>query len=329
MLIRSNFILVSWEVDFGRRSLSDYIVEATHLSQAVKRPVKLLWTREDDIQYGAFRPISLQKMEAGVDKFGSIIAWRHIIVGPGSRLLGSGARNEFYVMPNQQIEIRGIDHGIRTKHWRGVGHGPNKYAIEAFIDEIALDHQIDPYEYRRNLMRNQPRALKVLDTVAEMANWKEKPAEGRARGIAFAERSGSLSAGVIEISVDRDTGKIRVHHIWAALDAGIVVQPDNAVAQMEGSILFGLGSVLKEEISFKNGAVQQSNFHDYQLLRMADIPETLDVKIIPSQERPEGIGEAGLPVVGGCIANAFAALTGKRLRHMPFTPERVKEALKS
>ena len=312
---------------FGRRSLSDFIIEATQLSDAVKRPVKLLWTREDDVQYGAFRPMSLQRMEAGIDKSGNITAWRHRIVGPGGRLLGSGARNDFYAIPNQQVEIRSVDHGIRTKHWRAVGHGPNKYAIEAFIDEIALDQQIDPYQFRKKLMRNNPRAMKVLDTVAEMANWSQKPAEGRARGIAFAERSGSLSAGVIEISLDRDSGKIKVHHIWAALDAGIVVQPDNAIAQMEGSILFGLGSVLKEEISFENGVVQQSNFHNYQLLRMADIPETLEVKIIPSQEKPEGIGEAGLPVVGGAVASAFAMLTGKRLRHMPFTPKRVKEAL--
>ena len=241
--------------------------------------------------------------------------------------MGSGAEIPFYTIPNQQIEVRAVDHGIRTKHWRSVGHGPNKFAIEAFIDEIARDQKKDPYEYRRQLMKDSPRALKVLEVAAEMANWGEKIHEGRARGIAFAERSGSLSAGVVEISLNRQSGEIKVHHIWASLDGGIVVQPDNAVAQMEGAILFGLSSVLKESITFKNGVVQQSNFHDYPLLRMSEVPETLEVKIIPSTEAPARIGEAGLPVVGGAIANAFLALTGKTLRHMPFTPEKVKATL--
>ena len=165
---------------FGRRSMSDFIIEAALLSETVRKPVKLLWTREDDVQYGAFRPISLQRMEAGVDKQGNITAWRHSIVGPGGRLLGSGARNDFYELPNQYIAIKGQDHGIRTKHWRAVGHGPNKYAIEAFIDEIALDLGKDPYQYRRLLMRNHPRALHVLDTAAKMAKM----------GSAIARRSG-------------------------------------------------------------------------------------------------------------------------------------------
>ncbi|MCB0853214.1 MAG: xanthine dehydrogenase family protein molybdopterin-binding subunit, partial [Bacteroidetes bacterium] len=313
---------------FGRRSMDDYVEEATHLANAVKgRPVKLIWTREDDLQYGAFRPMSLQRMRASVNRSGQISGWEHYIVGTGGGLLGSGAEIPFYTIPNQQIEVRAVDHGIRTKHWRSVGHGPNKFAIEAFIDEIARDQKKDPYEYRRQLMKDSPRALKVLEVAAEMANWGEKIHEGRARGIAFAERSGSLSAGVVEISLNRQSGEIKVHHIWASLDGGIVVQPDNAVAQMEGAILFGLSSVLKESITFKNGVVQQSNFHDYPLLRMSEVPETLEVKIIPSTEAPAGIGEAGLPVVGGAIANAFLALTGKTLRHMPFTPEKVKATL--
>ena len=314
---------------FGRRSMADYVSEATILSKAVKKPVKLIWTREDDVQYGAFRPQSLQRMQAGVDANGSISAWWHIISGTGGGLLTSGVDTPFYDLPCQKIELRGIDHGVRTKHWRSVGHGPNKWAIEAFIDEIAVDLGKDPYTFRQQLMKDSPRALKVLDTAASMSRWGTDVPDGRARGIAFAERSGSLSAGVCELSVDRQSGMIRIHHIWTALDAGVVVQPDNAVAQMEGAVLFGLSSVLSERISFMDGRVQQSNYHDYPILRIADAPETLEVEIVPSHEPPSGIGEAGLPVVGGMVANAFAKLTGKKIRHMPFTPDRVLAALQT
>lgn len=312
---------------FGRRSMSDYVTEAALLAKSIKRPLKLIWTREDDLQYGAFRPISLQRMQAAVDKNGNVSAWRHDIVGPGGGLLASGAKTEYYSFPNQQIVVKGVDHGIRTKHWRSVGHGPNKFAIESFIDEIASDQKINPLDFRLSLMKSFPRAVKVIETAAEMADWYTKPAEGRAKGIAFGERSGSLVAGVCEISINRSTGKIKVHKIWSVLDAGVVVQPDNAIAQMEGAIVFGLSSVLNESITFKNGAVEQSNFHDYPLLRMADAPESIEVKIIESDEGPSGIGEAGLPWVGGAIANAFATLTGKKLRHIPFTPDKVLEVL--
>ena len=314
---------------FGRRSMSDYVGEAASLAKEIERPVKLFWTREDDMQYGAFRPMSLQRMQAGVDENGVITGWKHNIIGPGGRLLASGANIPFYSMPNQKIEVHEIDHGIRTQYWRSVGHGPNKYAIEAFIDEIATDQGLDPFTFRKRLMKDAPRALNVLETTAEMADWGGPLKEGRARGLSFAERSGSLAAGICEISLDRNTGKIKVHKIWAALDAGVVVQPDNAISQMEGSMLMGLGSVLTERISFKDGAVEQSNYHDYLILRMADVPESIEVKIITSSEPPAGIGEAGLPTVGGAVANAFFALTGKKLLHMPFTPGRVLEVLKA
>lgn len=313
----------------GRRSSSDYVEEAAHLAKKIRKPVKLIWTREDDIQYGQYRPICLQHMQASVDNSGNITGWKHIVSGTGDGLLSSGAEIPFYTIDNQLIEQRSVDHGIRTKHWRAVGHGPNKYAIEAFLDEIAADQKIDPYKFRQTLMKNSPRALKVLDTAAQMANWGSKLPKDRARGIAFGERSDSLAAGVCEISLDRESGKIKVHHIWAALDAGVVVQPDNAIAQMEGAILMGLSAALHESVTIKNGKAQQSNFHDYPILRMSDIPESIDIQIIPSQEKPTGIGEAGLPFIGPALANAFAALTGKRLRHMPFTTEKVLAVLKS
>ncbi|MFQ5571779.1 MAG: molybdopterin cofactor-binding domain-containing protein [Rhodothermales bacterium] len=310
----------------GRRSNSDYVIEAVHLSNAVKRPVKLMWMREDDLQYGQFRPMCLQRLAAGVDEQGNITAWTHCVVGDGGGLLASGIEIPFYDIPHQHIEMCSVSHGVRLKHWRAVGHGFNKFAIEAFIDEIAVDQAIDPYQFRRTLMRNAPRALKVLDTVAEMADWGGAVPMGRARGIAFGERSGSLAAGVAEVSVDVASGKIRVHRFWCAIDGGIIVQPQNAQAQSEGGIINGLSSVLFERITVKGGKVQQSNYHDYPLLRMSDIPE-VEVQFVASYEPPSGLGEASLPVTGGAVANAFAALTGKRLRHLPFSPDRVLEIM--
>ena len=311
---------------FGRRAISDWIEEAVHLGKAVDKPVKLIWSREDDIRYGMYRPMSLQRLEAAVDNQGSITGWKHLIMGTGGGLLSSGAEIPFYQIPHQSIRRHDIDHGIRTKHWRAVGHGPNKFAIESFIDEIAADQKKDPLQFRLQLMKGHPRAQQVLRIAAEMADWSTPSVEGRAKGIAFAERSGSLSACVCEISLDERAG-IRVHHVWSTLDAGVVVQPDNVIAQMEGGIIMGLSSVLKESITIKNGRVQQSNYHDYPILRIDEIPESIEVEIIPSDAPPTGIGESGIPIVGGAVANAFFRLTGRNLRHMPFTPAKVSQVL--
>lgn len=314
---------------FGRRSWSDYIEEAVLTSKAVRRPVKLVWTREDDVAYGAFRPMALQCLRAGVDAAGNIVAWEHCVVGDGRGLLTSGIQIPFYNVPNQNIELRGKSSGVRLKHWRAVGHGFNKFAIESMIDQIAADQKIDPVEYRRRLTNHSPRALKVVETAAAMAKWGTPRPAGRALGIAFTERSDSLSAGVAEVSVDRAKGRIRVHRFWASLDAGMVVQPGNAVAQMESGIVYGLSSMVSERITFENGRVQQSNFHDYEVMRMADAPEEIHVEIIRNNEPPAGIGETGVPIASGAVANAFFALTGKQLRHMPFTPDRVLAVLKA
>ncbi|MEM9717660.1 MAG: molybdopterin cofactor-binding domain-containing protein [Bacteroidota bacterium] len=312
----------------GRRSLHDYVIEAVKLSNAVKKPVKLIWTRQDDLQYGHYRPLSLQRMKASVGKNGGLLGLSHTIVGDGSNLLASGAKNAYYDIPNQHLEIRTVNNGIRLKHWRAVGHGPNKFAIESFIDELASDQGMDPLAYRQQLMHNHPRALATLNKASEMARWSEPAQEGRAKGVAFGERSGALVTGICEISLDPEKGKIRVHHFWMAVDAGTIVQPDNAIAQLEGGIIMGMSSVLQEQLTIVNGEVQQTNLHDYSLLRISDVPESMDIFLMPSMEAPEGIGEGSLPVVGGAIGNAFAALTGKRLRHLPFTPDRVKAALR-
>ena len=210
-----------------------------------------------------------------------------------------------------------------------MGHGPNKFAIECMIDEVAIDQGKDPIDFRRNLMQESPRALATLEKAADMSNWGSPLPDGRAKGVAFLERSGTLSTGVCEISLDQSTGKINVHHFWTANDCGVVVQPDNADAQLEGGIVMGLSSVFKEQLTIKDGAAEQSNFHDYQLLRMEDVPDSIENYFIPSTEAPQGVGESGTPLVAAAVANAFAALTGKRLRHLPFTPERVLEVLNS
>jgi len=313
---------------FGRRSWHDFGLEAIQMSAVAKAPVKLLWSREDDLKNGAFRPMSLQRISAGVDQQGSLQSWHHRTIGDDFYLTASGAELPFYQIPYKVIDFRKIDIGIRTKHWRGVAHGPNKFAIESFIDEVALGEAADPYQFRRKLLAQSPRPLKVLDKAVSMSPWGSKPSQGRALGLSFAEGFGSLTAGVVEISLDESLGKIRVHRVWLAVDAGIIVQPDNAIRQLEGGIVQAISSVTLESVTFRDGAIQQSNFHDYPVLKMADTPQ-ITISFIQSELPPSGIGEAAIPFIGGAIGNAFAALTGKRLRHLPFTTNRVKTVLNS
>jgi len=290
------------------------------------QPVKLVWTREDDVTYGAYRPLTLQRLKVSTDAQGNLTGFSHCVVGDGGNLVASGARNVHYAIPNQWVEWREASHGVRLKHWRSVGHGPNKFAIEAMLDEVAHDQGLDPIALRRKLMVKAPRALATLNKVAEISNWNAPLPEGRAKGVAFVEH-GSLGTGVCEISVDRSTGTIKVHRFWIALDAGVVIQPDNVKAQMEGGIIMGISSVLKEQITLVDGQVQQRNYDDYQLLRMQEVPDSIETVIISATEHPEGVGETATPMVAGAIANAFLRLTGKRLRHLPFTPERVLAVL--
>ncbi len=315
---------------FGRRSMTDFVVECAALAKEMApKPVKLMWTREDDMTYGAYRPLSLQRLTASTDSKGNITGLSHIVVAENGNLATSGVRNDYYDIPNQLVDWRETTHGIRLKHWRAVGHGPNKFAIECLLDDVAHDQKIDPVTLRRKLMSKSPRALATLEKAAEISEWDSTSIDGKAKGVAFLERSGTLSTGVCEISVDRNTGKINVHRFWSAIDAGVIVQPDNVKAQMEGGIIMGMSSVLKEQLTMVDGKVQQSNFDTYQLLRMEDIPDSIETAMIESNEPPQGVGESGTPLVACAIANAFLSLTGKRLRHLPFTPERVLEALNS
>jgi len=315
---------------FGRRTITDYTIEAALVAREIKRPVKMIWTREEDLAFGMFRPQNFQCVEAALDGDGRISGWRHCVVGDGDRLIYSGIKLEmYYGIPNQVIERRGTSHGIRLKHWRAVAHPFNIFAIEGLVDEMASTEGLDPFDFRRRRMAMTPKAHRVFDAVERMSDWHTPRADGRALGLSVSERSGSLGAGVVEISLDEKRGRIRVHKVWVAIDGGIVVQPQMARRNVESGVVYGLSSVLKERATMKNGAVVQSNFHDYQLLRMADAPEEIHVEFLESDESPKGLGEIGNPFIAAAVANAFHTLTGKRLYHMPFTPERVRQALEA
>jgi isoquinoline 1-oxidoreductase beta subunit len=315
---------------FGRRSITDYTIEAALIARAVKRPVKMIWTREEDIAFGMFRPQSYQCVEAALDKDGKVAGWRHCVVGDGGNLLYSGIKlDQYYGIPNQHVEQRGTSHGIRLKHWRAVAHPFNLFAIEGLVDEMAEQEGLDPFAFRRQRLALPAKAKRVFDAVEKMSDWNTKRPAGRGLGLAVSERSGSLGAGVVEISLDRQTGKIHVHKVWVAIDGGTVVQPEMARRNVESGIIYGISSVLKERATMKGGKVVQSNFHDYEVLRMSEAPEELHIAFIDRDTKPTGLGEIGNPFVAAAVANAFYALTRKRLYHMPFTPARVLEVLKA
>jgi isoquinoline 1-oxidoreductase beta subunit len=314
---------------FGRRSLGDDAAECALIAKEVKRPVKLVWTREEDIAHGMFRPQSFQALAASTDATHKVTGWHHAVVGDGNALLITGIKIPYYDVPAKLIERRGVSHGIRLKHWRAVGHVFNVFAIESLVDQMAADAKMDPIEFRLQKMSIVPKARKCFESVAQMCDWKAPRPADRALGISITERSGSLGAGVVEISLNQQTGKIKVHKVWAAIDGGIIVQPGPAKANVESAIIYGLSSVLHERVTLKNGVVEQSNFHDYNLMRMSDLPEEMHVAFIDVDTRPTGLGEIGNPFIAGAISNAVFKLTGKRLRHMPFTPERVLAALKA
>ena len=313
---------------FGRRTLGDYAAECALIAKAVGKPVKLIWTREEDIAQGMFRPQSFQRLEAATDASGKVTGWKHSVVGDGEFLLLTGIKIPYYGVPNQLIERRGVSHGVKVKHWRAVGHVFNTFAIESLVDQMAVDQGVDPLEFRFERMGATPKARKVFEALAKMSDYKAPRPPGRAVGISITERSGSLGAGAVEVSLDKQTGKISVHKVWVAVDGGLIVQPESARHNVESAIVYGLSGALHERVTIKDGAVLQSNFHDYNVMRMADLPEEMHVQFVDVDTRPTGLGEIGNPFIGGAISNAVFKLTGKRLTHMPFTPDRVLETLK-
>lgn len=313
---------------FGRRSISDYTVETALIARAVNRPVKMIWTREEDLSFAMFRPQAMQCVEAALDQQGQVNGWRHCVIGDGDRLLYSGVQlDAYYGIDNISVEWQGVAHGIRLKHWRAVAHPFNLFAIESMVDEMAAAEGMDPIAFRRERLQPNERAIELFDRIETMSDWHAARSPDRALGFAISERSGSLAAGVVEISLNRPRNIIRVHRVWLAVDGGLIVQPDMARANIESGVVYGISSVLKERASVKHGRVEQSNFHQYRLLRMSEAPEEIQVEFIPRSTPPAGLGEIGNPFVAAAVANAFFSLTGKRLYHMPFTPERVGQAL--
>jgi isoquinoline 1-oxidoreductase beta subunit len=314
---------------FGRRDLADYTVEAALTARAVKRPVKMIWTREEDIAFGMFRPQSFQFVEAGLDADNNVVAWTHCSVGDGGRLQTSGMRlRDLYRLPNQHQFNKPTNDGVRVKDWRATGRAFNIYAIEETVDRLAAAAGMDPMDFRLEKMRPTARTKRALMKVAEMCDWKRQRPGGRAVGVSVSQRSASIAAAAVEISLEGTSGKIRVHRVWFAMEGGVIVHPDAARANIESGIVQGISSALYERISVVDGMVQQSNFHDYHVMRMSDVPETIQVEFIdPMKGAPSGLGEIGNPPVPPAIAAAFYRLTSKRLTHMPFTPERVLAAL--
>lgn len=340
---------------FGRRGVHDFVEEAVQIAMRVKRPIKLVWSREDDMRCSPYRPMALSYLRGSLDAQGSIVSWSHRIVCQsvvgdmggewvgavlpegvplalkmlsgqlGRGIAGSsgldptsveGAASMAYEIPHLRFEHATMRHPVPVAAWRSVGNSHNVYTTEAFFDELARKGGKDPVALRRALLANSPRYRAVLDLAAEKAGWGKALAKGRHQGVAQARSFDTHCAQVAEVSIEGS--ELRVHRVVAAVDCGKVVNPDLVRAQIESGILFGLGAALRGEITWKKGAPEQSNFHDFEPLRMRETPE-IEVHLVPSKEPPTGVGEPGLPPVAPAVANAILAATGKPVRTLPFT----------
>ncbi len=319
---------------FGRRAnpSSDFVREAVEAAKAVKAPVKVMWTREDDIQGGYYRPMWYDRIAAGLDEKGAIVAWTHTIVGQ-SILAGTpfaamiqggidsssteGAADLPYSIPNVQVDLHSPEVGVPVLWWRSVGHSHTSFVVESFLDELAHASGKDPYELRLALLAGQPRLRGVLELAARKAGWGTPLPAGRARGIAVHESFGSFVAEVAEVSIKGVVPK--VHRVVAAIDCGRIVNPDTIQAQVAGAVAFGLSAALHGQITLKDGRVEQSNFHDYEVVRIDEMPE-VEVHIVESAEGPGGVGEPGVPPIAPAVTNALFKLTGRRIRRLPIQP---------
>jgi isoquinoline 1-oxidoreductase beta subunit len=323
---------------FGRRGEIDFIVDAVETAKAVGVPVKVMWTREDDLRHGFYRPATYNVFRAALDGSGAPMAWAHRIVGPGILVQKrrmpanatvdpaavAGARDLPYDIPNLRVEWVNKDFGVPVGFWRSVGSSQNAFITESFIDELAHLAGKEPFEYRRGLLGKSPRHKAVLEMAAARANWGSPAPAGRGRGIAVAFSYGSYAAHVIEASVAPD-GAVRVHRVVCVIDCGIAVNPDQVRAQMEGGAVYALTAALYGQITVDKGGVVQSNFHDYPMMRINEMP-VVETHILDSGEAPGGLGEPGVPPVAPALCNAIFALTGKRIRRLPIRAEDLKRA---
>ncbi|WP_431688394.1 molybdopterin cofactor-binding domain-containing protein [Hahella sp. NBU794] len=334
---------------FGRRLSQDFVGEAVSIAQHFDRPVKLIWSREEDIQHDLFRPASLHRLTAALSPGGEALAWTHDIAAPrvidhyAKEAAGAvaptwapqamvrmaagvakmvtpdqsayeGAEDVPYAIPHIRVRHMKADSGVPISYWRSVGHSFNAFVVESFIDELAHHARQDPLAYREQLLRDHPRHLRVLRAAAQKADWHGALAPGRALGVACHKSFGTYVAQVAEVSVENDA--IRVHRVVCAVDCGLAVNPDTVIAQMQGGVIFGLTAALYGEITHIQGAVRQSNFHDYPVLRMNETPE-IDVVLVGGDAAPTGVGEPGTPPIAPAVANAVFRLTGRRLRDLP------------
>ena len=303
---------------FGRRGgPMDYATEAVELARTLGKPVQVVWTREDDIQNGVFRPATYNVLRAGLDGAGRPVAWNHALVGPNgpSFMITRGADELIYAIPNFRLTRATADPGIPVAPWRGVGPSQNGWIVESFVDELAHAAGKDPYQYRRDLVAGSPRLVAVLDQAAERAHWRSPAPAGRYRGIALWQFGDTYVAEVAEISMQPE-GLPRVHRVVCAIDFGTVINPDTVEAQCQSNIVYGLTATLYGEITIDHGRVVQSNFADYPMLKLPQMPE-VEVVIVPHDAPPGGIGEAALPAIAPAVCNAMFAATGNRIRRLP------------
>ncbi|MCX7054873.1 MAG: xanthine dehydrogenase family protein molybdopterin-binding subunit [Proteobacteria bacterium] len=315
---------------FGRRFAPDFIIASTLISKAAGAPVKLVYTREDDMRGWYYRPASVTRFTAGLDKDGNPVSLTARVASPALSIAAGfatelpkgideaaveGIGDMLYAFPNLRVEYARVEPGIPPWFWRSVGHSQNVYFIEAFIDEVAAAAGKDPVEFRRSLLSKQPRLRGVLDLAAQKVGWGSPLPQGVHRGVAITTCFGSFVAQVAEVAMGAN-GKPRVQRIVAAVDCGRTVNPDVIHRQVEGAIAYGLSAAMYEKITFKNGRVEQSNFNDYPMLRIDEMPK-VEVHIVPSTEAPGGIGEPGLPAATPAVINAIFAATGKRVRTLP------------
>jgi isoquinoline 1-oxidoreductase subunit beta len=323
---------------FGRRLEADGAVRAVEIAKQVDGPVKVVWTREEDLQHDMYRPSWFDRIAAGLDESGKPVAWTNRFAGssviarwlpPGFKDgldpdTTEGAIDLVYALPNSHVEyVRVEPPGIPTAFWRSVGPSHNVFVTESFVDELAAAAKQDPVAYRRALLDKTPRAKAVLDLAAEKAGWGSPLPKGRGRGISLQFAFGSYLAQVAEVEVAKD-GSVRVHRVVCAMDCGTVVNPDTVQAQIQSGVIFGVTAALYGEISLKNGRVEQSNFDNYQMLRINEAPD-IEVHFVKSAEPPGGMGEAGTSGIVPAVANAVFAATGKRLRKMPIGSNVLKQ----
>jgi isoquinoline 1-oxidoreductase beta subunit len=319
---------------FGRRAWSDFITDAVETSKAMKAPVQVTWSREDDMQHDYYRPASYTRFVAGLDADGWPVAWTNRIACdsvmnwffPNSVKNGldetsvEGCADVPYAIPNILVDYQLVSGPIPVGFWRSVGNSQNAFFRESFFDEVAAAANKDPYEFRRHLLAKSPRHLGVLDLAAQKAGWGTPLPQGRFRGIAVVKSFSTYVAEVAEVSVDRKAGSVSVHRVVCAVDCGQVVNPKTVEAQVQSGVVYGLTAALKGEITIERGRVVQSNFNDYEMLRINEMP-TVEVHIVSSQEAPTGMGEPGVPPIAPAVCNAVFAATGKRIRRLPIRAE--------